>query len=107
MTTTPEYIETEVELTDEEHEQITANAQAVGLDLEAYVKVRALSGDQLPEPAAFFALFGRLASFAGDYKACLKAFADQDPKALERIDGLGEVFAELLQDWDDRYGPRP
>ncbi len=104
MTNPTDYI---VEFTEEEAAAITAKAKTVGLDLETYLKVRGLSADELPEPAAFFALFGRLASFAEDYKACLKAFADQDPRALERIDGLGEVFAQLLHDWDDRYGPRP
>ncbi len=107
MTTSPEYIEIDVELTEEEHEQVTAKAKAVGIDVETYFKVRALSVDQLPEPAAFFALYGRLASFAKHYKACLKAFADQDPKAMERIPELADVFAQLLQDWGALYGPRP
>lgn len=96
----------DLELTQEEIEDVTARAETVGFDFETYVRVRVLSGEGLPEPAAFFALFRRLSAFAADYEACLRALADRHPAALDRPDELAPVFAQLLQDWDDLYGPR-
>ncbi len=102
-----QFIDMVVDLTEEEAETIRTKAQSVGLDLGTYLKVRGLSSDELPEPVAFFALFRRLASFAKDYEGCLQSFAAQRPDAMKQIPGLAAEFAQLIQDWDDLYGPRP
>jgi len=106
MTQAPAYIETDVELTDEEAEALTAKAKTIGFDLETYIRVRSLTAGDLPEPAAFFALFRSLSSFAGDYEASLRALAEQRPGAPGPPEALADTFARLLQDWDDLYGPR-
>lgn len=98
--------ELEVEFTDDEKKALTAKAKAVGLDPETYLRVRVLTAHGLPEPAAFFALSRRLASFAQDYEAGLHAMAQRQPGAVEQCDALAKTFAQLLQDWDDFYGPR-
>jgi len=98
--------EIEVELTEEEHELLTARAKSLGLDLETYLRVRILIADVLPEPAGFFDLSRRLAAFAKDYKRCIQAIAAPSVQS-DRIDELGKVFAQLLQDWQALYGPRP
>jgi hypothetical protein len=97
--------EIEIELSDEESEMLTARAKTLGLDLEAYLRVRVLTAEELPEPAAFFDLFRRLGAFAKDYERCIQAIAAPS-NTTGRIEELGKVFAQLLQDWDQKYGPR-
>ena len=105
MTKTHPY-EIEVDLTTEELKAVAAKARSVGLDVETYARVRMVSADELPEPAAFFALFRRLSAFAKDYETCMQSFADMSPDADKQSNTLAKTFAQLLQDWDDRYGPR-
>lgn len=98
--------EIEIELSDEENEMLTARAKTLGLDLETYLRVRLLTAEELPEPAAFFDLFRRLAAFAKGYESCIQAIAAPS-NATGRIEELSKVFHQLLQDWDQKYGPRP
>jgi hypothetical protein len=105
-TATPQLMEIGIELSDEERENLTAKAASVGLDLEAYIRVRMLTHGELPEPSAFLPLVRRLSSFAQDYEACMRAFAKFDPDAQKQSEALGKTFARLLQDWDELYGPR-
>ncbi len=102
----PQFVETEIELSEEEHEALTARASSLGLDLATYIRFRALTAGELPEPAAFFPMFRRLAAFAQDYEACMRAYAQSQPDAMEQSDALAKTFAQLLQDWDELYGPR-
>jgi len=95
-----------VDLSEEEVEQFTAQAKSIGLDLETYIRVRCLTPNGLPEPSAFFGLADRLAAFAKEYKACIKTVAEHG-NADDRLEVLAKDFAQLLQDWDERYGPRP
>jgi len=106
MTKAPEFTGIAVELTDEEADAIAAKAKTIGLDLETYLRVRALTGFDLPEPAAFFALFRRLTTFAQQYEACIQAMAAHQ-NAKNRLDVLVKLFPQLLQEWDRLYGPRP
>ena len=98
--------EIEIELSDEQIEKLTARAKTLGLDLETYLRVRLVTAEELPEPAAFFDLFRRMQAFAKDYERCIQAIAAPS-NATCRIEELGKVFAQLLQDWDQKYGPRP
>lgn len=100
------FIETTIELSDEEQETVTTRAQAVGMAPEFYLKMMAIAGDRLPEPSAFFPLLRRLAAFGEEYQACMRAFGELSPTAMPQSEKLGETFAQLLQDWDALYGPR-
>jgi hypothetical protein len=103
----PEFVEMDLgEFSDEEIEVLTARAKSIGLDLDAYIRVRVLVPQGLPEPSAFFGLAGRLAVIAKEYEACIKTVAGHG-NADSRLEVLAEDFAHLLQDWDDLYGPRP
>ena len=100
------FIETETEFTDEEVADITARAKSIGLDMNTYIRVRAVTAGELPDPVAFLPLMRRLAAFATDYEANLRAYAAFSPAALGQSKDLAKTFAQLLQDWDDLYGPR-
>lgn len=107
MTQAPVFAnEIPIELSDEEHEMLTSRAQSIGISLEGYLRVRMLTSEVLPEPAAFFDLFRRLAAFAKDYERCIQAIA-APPYDRDLIKDLGEVFAQLIQDWEALYGPSP
>jgi len=107
MTQAPVFThEIDIELSDEEHEILTSRATAIGVDLEGYLRMRILTAEVLPEPAAFFDIFRRLSAFADDYERCIQAIATP-PYDSNRIDELAKVFAQILQDWDKLYGPRP
>ena len=95
-----------IDLSDEEFEEYTAKAKSIGLDLETYLRVRCVTPSGLPEPSAIFALSGRLAAFAKEYRACIETLAGHG-NADQRLEVLAKDFAQLLQDWDERYGPRP
>jgi hypothetical protein len=101
----PQYVETIIDLSEEEHEIVTAKAQTAGLDLQTYLRFRALTAGELPDPAAFLPLGRRIAAFVKDYEALIRAFADR-PEAIEQAETLGMTFAQLLEDWHTDYGPR-
>jgi len=101
----PQYVETYLELSEEEHEIVTAKARTLGLDLQTYIRFRALTAGELPDPAAFLPLARRIAAFAQQYEALIRAFAEQSD-ALEQAETLGTTFAQLLEDWHTQYGPR-
>ena len=94
-----------IALSDEEIEELTGRAKALGLDLETYLRVRLLSPTGLPEPYAFFGLVRRLSAFAQEYEACLKDLAARRNrhKTGPRLDGLKENFAHIVLEWDKRY----
>lgn len=102
---TPPYIEVDFECTDEEHEIITAKANAAGLDFEAYVRFRTLTAGELPDPAVFLPLAHRFVAFVKDYEALIRDFPGR-PEVIDRADPLGAIFEQLVEDWNAHYGPR-
>ena len=95
----------EIDMTDEEKAMLEAKARALGIDMEGYMRVR-LVGGRLPEPVAFVALLRRLQSFGGEFTEHVRAVAERRPDALAETRVLEAVFAQLVEDWDDLYGPR-
>ncbi len=106
MTSAPQHVETEIELTDEEYALATDRARMLGFDLETFFRVRALTSQNLPEPTGFLAIVARLQNFAADYRAHMQAIAERQPGLNRQSQGLEASFAQLLQDWDKLYGPR-
>jgi len=102
-----QYFDQIVNLTEEEAKKIIAKAEAAGVTPEIYLKVRGLAADQLPDPAAFFALFARIDTFVKGYRACLQSLSRFETGAANQIPPLGAQFAQILQEWDELYGPRP
>jgi hypothetical protein len=96
--------EIDIELTQPEIDALTAKAKSIGYELEAYLRLRLVTGSALPEPSAFFSLFRRLTAFAADYEAYLRSFPGARPP--QQYDRLTQSFAGLLEDWDELYGPR-
>jgi|GEM_PF-5100929 len=106
MTSAPEYIELQTELTEDELRIVEAKAKMLGFDVETFFRVRALTSGDLPEPCTFLALVNRLQNFAADYRAHMRAIADRHPGVDGQSKVLEAAFAQLLQDWDALYGPR-
>lgn len=100
MTNAPQL---DIELTQPEIDDLTAKAKSIGYELEAYLRLRLVTGSVLPEPTAFYSLFRRLTTFAADYESFLRGFPGARPP--QQYDKLARSFAKLLQEWDELYGP--
>lgn len=93
------FIDTVIDLTEEEEALALRRAQYFGLGLADFTRVCALTGG-LPDAGPFIDLTRRLALFGNEYEACVLAIAERKGDYLGRIKLLEtnwqRLSAELL-----------
>lgn len=89
-----------IELSDEEKALVTARAEALGLDMETFIRIRMLTTD-LPDPGPFFDLARRLGRFAVTYEAAVRAAVTRQPGYMERLRDLETAYGRLRAEMSD------
>jgi|GEM_PF-5469083 len=80
----PAFINTVVELTEEEEALALSRAKYFGLGLADFARVCALT-DDLPDAGPFIELTRRLARFGDEYEACVLAIAERKGDYMGRV----------------------
>jgi hypothetical protein len=95
----PAFIDTVIEMTEEEERLALSRARFFRLGLADFARVCALTGG-LPDAGPFIELTRRLALFGNEYEACVLAIAERKGDYLGRIALLEtswqQLSAELL-----------